>query len=146
MIKVNIINESNNELPLYATEGSAGMDLRAFVSEPIILKPMERKLISTGIRIGLPRGYEAQIRPRSGLALKKGISICNALGTIDSDYTGIVGVILINLSNEDFTVNNGDRIAQMVINKYEQVEWNTVNKLEETERGDGGFGHTGVRN
>lgn len=144
MIKVEIVNESNNEIPSYATEESAGMDLRAFVSEPITLKPLERKLISTGIRIKLPQGYEAQIRPRSGLALKKGISICNAIGTIDSDYTGILGVILINLGNEDFTINNGDRIAQMVINKYEQIEWNSVDKLEETERGNGGFGHTGV--
>jgi dUTP pyrophosphatase len=144
MIKVYIVNESNNELPSYATEESAGMDLRAFVSEPITLKPLERKLISTGIRIKLPQGYEAQIRPRSGLALKKGISICNAIGTIDSDYTGIVGVILINLGNKDFIVNNGDRIAQMIINKYEQIEWKTVDKLEETERGNGGFGHTGV--
>ena len=144
MIKVDIVNESNNEMPSYATKGSAGMDLRAFVSEPIVLKPFERRLISTGIKIKLPQGYEAQIRPRSGLALKKGISICNAIGTIDSDYTGVVGVILINFGNEDFIVNNGDRIAQMVINKYEQVEWNSVDKLEETERGNGGFGHTGV--
>lgn len=144
MIKVDIINESNNELPSYATEGSAGMDLRAFVSEPIILKPMERKIISTGIRIKLPKGYEAQIRSRSGMSIKHGVVVCNGIGTVDFDYTGIVGVILINLSNEDFTINNGDRIAQMVINKYEQVEWNTVDTLEETERGNGGFGHTGV--
>lgn len=144
MIKVDIINESNNDLPSYATEGSAGMDLRAFVSEPIILKPMERKVISTGIRIKLPKGYEAQIRSRSGMSIKYGVVVCNGIGTVDSDYTGIVGVILINLSNEDFTINNGDRIAQMIINKYEQVEWNTVDSLEETERGCGGFGHTGV--
>ena len=144
MIKVDIVNESTNEIPSYATKGSAGVDLRAFVSEPIILKPMERKLISTGIRIGLPKGYEAQIRPRSGMALKYGISVINTPGTIDEDFSGIVGVILINLSNEDFTINNGDRIAQMVINKYEQIEWNTVESLEETERGDGSFGHTGI--
>lgn len=144
MIKVDIVNESTNEIPSYATKGSAGMDLRAFVSEPILLKPMERKLISTGIRIGLPKGYEAQIRPRSGMTLKYGISVINTPGTIDEDFSGIVGVILINLSNEDFTINNGDRIAQMVINKYEQIEWNTVESLEETERGDGGFGHTGI--
>ena len=144
MIKVDIVNESTNEIPSYATKGSAGVDLRAFVSEPIILKPMERKLISTGIRIGLPKGYEAQIRPRSGMALKYGISVINTPGTIDEDFSGIVGVILINLSNEDFTINNGDRIAQMVINKYERIEWNTVESLEETERGDGSFGHTGI--
>lgn len=144
MVKVNIINESNNEMPSYATEGSAGMDLRAFLSEPIVLKPLERKLVSTGIRIKLPNGYEAQIRPRSGLALKKGLSLCNAIGTIDSDYTGVVGAIMINLSNEDIIINNGDRIAQMVINKYEQVELEPVELLEKTERGDGGFGHTGI--
>lgn len=145
MIKVDIVNETTNEIPSYATEGSAGMDLRAFVSEPITLKPMERKLISTGIRIGLPKGYEAQIRPRSGMALKYGVSVINTPGTIDADYTGIIGVVLINYSNEDFTINNGDRIAQMVINKYEQTEWNVVESLEETERGDGGYGHTGVK-
>lgn len=144
MIKVHIINESNNEMPSYATEGSAGMDLRAFLSEPIVLKPLERKLVSTGIRIKLPNGYEAQVRPRSGLALKKGLSLCNAIGTIDSDYTGVVGAIMINLSNEDIIINNGDRIAQMVINKYEQVELEPVELLEKTERGDGGFGHTGI--
>lgn len=145
MIKVDIVNETTNEIPSYATEGSAGMDLRAFVSEPITLKPMERKLISTGIRIGLPKGYEAQIRPRSGMALKYGVSVINTPGTIDADYTGIIGVVLINYSNEDFTINNGDRIAQMVINKYEQTEWNVVESLEETERGDCGYGHTGVK-
>ncbi len=143
MKQVEIVNESTNDLPVYSTEGSAGMDLRAFVSEPITLKPMERKLISTGIRIKLPKGYEAQIRSRSGMALKHGVVVCNGVGTIDFDYTGVIGVILINLSNEEFTINNGDRIAQMVINKYEQIEWETVDKLEETARGDGGFGHTG---
>lgn len=145
MIKVDIINESNNEMPSYATEGSAGMDLRANLTEQTTIKPMERKLISTGIRISLPNGYEAQIRPRSGLAIKNGISVLNTPGTIDQDFTGIIQVALINLSNEEFTVNNGDRIAQMVISKYEKIEWNETEKLEETVRGDGGFGHTGKR-
>ena len=144
-MKINVINKSKHPLPEYATEGSAGMDLRANIDEPIVLKPMERKLIPTGIFISLPIGYEAQIRPRSGLALKKGISLANAIGTVDADYRNEIGVILINLSNEDFVVNDGDRIAQLVIAKYERSEWNPVDVLDETERGLGGFGHTGVK-
>lgn len=147
MIEVEIINESNNDLPKYATDGSAGIDLRANINEEggcVILKPFERKLISTGIRISLPNGYEAQIRPRSGLALKHGITVLNTPGTIDSDYTGIIGVILINFSDNDFTVFNGDRIAQMVISKYEVAELKPVEELKKTTRGCGGFGHTGV--
>lgn len=145
MVKVNVVNESLNELPKYETSGSAGMDVRANISEPIILKPLERKLIPTGIHVNLPVGYELQVRPRSGLALKHGITCCNAIGTIDSDYTGDIGVILINLSNEEFTINPGDRIAQMIVSKYEQVSWEQVDVLKETERGSGGFGHTGVK-
>lgn len=144
-MKINVINKSKHPLPEYATEGSAGMDLRANLNAPITLRPLERKLIPTGIYIGLPAGYEAQVRPRSGLALKKGISVLNAPGTIDSDYTGEIGVILINLSNEDFVVNDGERIAQLVIAKYEKAEWNLVDVLDETERGLGGYGHTGVK-
>lgn len=143
--KFKIVNLSTNPLPTYATEQSAGMDLRAFLDDPVTLKPMERKLIPTGIKIALEEGYEAQIRPRSGLAMKKGITVLNSPATIDSDYRGDVGVILINLSNEDFVVNNGDRIAQMVIHKYETVEWEEVDELDQTERGEGGFGHTGVK-
>lgn len=144
-MKVNITNRSCNELPQYATPLSAGMDLRASLTEPIILKPMERRLIPTGIAIALPAGYEAQVRPRSGLALKKGITVLNSPGTIDADYRGEIGVILINLSQEDFTVNNGDRIAQMVIASYERTEWSLVEALDETERGTGGFGHSGEK-
>lgn len=142
-MKIKVINESKRNLPKYATEGSAGMDLYANIEETVILKPLERKLISTGLRISLPKGYEAQIRPRSGLALKHGISLANAIATIDCDYRGVVGVILINLSNEDFEVNDGDRIGQMIIAKYETAEWEETNSLDETERGEGGFGHTG---
>ena len=144
-MKIDIINKSKHPLPEYATEGSAGMDLRANIDEPIVLKPLERKLIPTGLFIALPYGYEAQIRPRSGLALKKGISLANAVATIDADYRGEIGVILINLSNEDFVVTDGERIAQMIIAKHERAEWNLVESLDETERGDGGFGHTGVK-
>lgn len=142
-MQIKIVNKSNNPLPHYATEHSAGMDLRAFVSEPIILKPLERRLIPTGLFIEIPEGYEAQIRPRSGLALKSGITCLNTPGTIDADYRGEIGVILINLSNQDFVINNGERISQMVINKYEKARLVEVEELSETLRGEGGFGHTG---
>lgn len=142
-MKIKVINESKHNLPKYATEGSAGMDLYANLEGKVTLKPLERKLIPTGLRIALPKGYEAQIRPRSGLALKHGISLGNAVATIDADYRGLIGVILINLSNETFEVNDGDRIAQMVIAKHEIAEWEETDTLDETERGDGGFGHTG---
>ena len=142
-MKVKVINKSKHALPAYATEGSAGMDLRANIDEPIVLRPMERKLIPTGIYIALPMGYEAQVRPRSGLALKHGIGLANMIGTVDCDYRNEIGVILINLGQEDFVVNDGERIAQMVIAKYERAEWEPVEELDETERGEGGFGHTG---
>lgn len=142
-MKVKIVNNSKHQLPTYATTGSAGMDLRANIDAPITLNVGERVLIPTGLHIQLPEGYEAQIRPRSGMALKHGITCANTPGTVDADYTGDVGVILINLGNEPFTVNDGDRIAQMVIGQYTQVEWNEVDALNETERGNGGFGHTG---
>ena len=144
MVKINIINKSKHNLPEYATPQSAGLDLRANLDEPVVLKPLERALIPTGLFIALPDGYEAQIRPRSGLAIKKGISLVNAPGTIDADYRGEIGVILVNLSNEDFVVEDGERIAQMVIARYEQAEFQPVEVLDETERGAGGFGHTGV--
>jgi dUTP pyrophosphatase len=140
----NIVNQSNNPLPLYSTEHSAGMDLRAFLAKQIVLKPMERALIPTGIFIEVPEGFEAQVRPRSGLAIKNGITVLNTPGTIDADYRGEVKVILINLSNESFTIQNGDRIAQMVIAKYEKITWNEVKQLSDTERGAGGFGSSGV--
>lgn len=145
MIKIEIINKSKHSLPQYATKGSAGMDLRANIDEDIILKPLERKLIPTGLFIALPIGFEAQVRPRSGLAVKQGISVLNAPGTVDPDYRGEIGVILINLSNEDFIVKDGERIAQMVIAKYEQAELVPVDVLDETERGAGGYGHTGIK-
>ena len=144
-MKVQIVNNSKHELPKYATKLSAGMDLRANIEEPIVLQPGERRLIPTGIHIGLPQGYEAQVRPRSGLALKHGLTCLNSPGTIDTDYTGEVGVILINHGQEPFTINDGDRIAQMVIAKYKQVTWVEVEELQATERGDGGFGHTGKK-
>ena len=144
-MKVQIVNNSKHELPKYATKLSAGIDLRANIEEPIVLQPGERRLIPTGIHIGLPQGYEAQVRPRSGLALKHGITCLNSPGTIDADYTGDVGVILINHGQEPFTINDGDRIAQMVIAKYKQVTWVEVEELQATERGDGGFGHTGKK-
>lgn len=144
-MKINVVNKGKQELPRYATKRSAGMDLRADIEESIILKPMKRVLIPTGLHIQLPEGYEAQIRPRSGLALKRGISVLNSPGTIDSDYIGDIGVILINLSDEDFVVSPGERIAQMIIAPYVQAEWNPVNELEITERADGGFGHSGVK-
>jgi len=144
-MKVKVINKSKHELPAYATIQSAGMDLRANLDEPVTLHPLERRLIPTGIYIGLPIGYEAQVRPRSGLALKHGITVCNTPGTVDADYRGEIGVVLINLSNEDFVVNDGERIAQMVIAKHERAEWDVVDVLDETERGMGGYGHTGVK-
>lgn len=142
-MKVQIINKSHHPLPSYATLQSAGMDIRANLSEPVEIKPLERKLIPTGLYIALPDGYEAQMRPRSGLALKHGITLLNTPGTIDADYRGEIGVILANLSNEPFVVNDGERICQMVIASYQQVEWQRVEVLSETERGAGGFGHTG---
>ncbi len=142
-MQINIINKSNNALPKYETEQSAGVDLRAFLQEDVIIKPLQRVLIPTGLYIELPQGYEAQIRPRSGLAYKHGITVLNTPGTIDADYRGEIKVILVNLSNEDFTIKSGERICQMVINKYEQTEFNLVDKLSETKRGEGGFGHTG---
>ena len=147
MNKVNckIINKSNNPLPTYQSEGAAAVDLTAFLKEDKILKPLERLLIPTGIQIALPKGYEAQVRPRSGLALKKGISVLNSPGTIDSDYRGDIGVILINLSNEDFIIHNGDRIAQLIVTSYSQISWVEQEKLDVTGRGKGGFGSTGVK-
>jgi dUTP pyrophosphatase len=143
-MQIRIINQSNNLLPEYKTRGSAGVDISAHVSEPVVLKPLERGLIPTGLFIELPEGYEAQIRPRSGLAMKNGITCLNTPGTIDSDYRGEIKVILINLSSENFTINNGDRIAQMVIARHEQAAFVEVEVLEATTRGAGGFGHTGV--
>lgn len=141
---IKVINRSKHQLPSYATPLSAGMDLRANIESPITLQPMERKLVPTGLFLELPQGYEAQIRPRSGLALKKGITVLNSPGTIDADYRGEVGVILINLSQEPFVIEDGERICQMIIAKHEQPTWEEVQVLGETERGDGGFGHTGV--
>jgi dUTP pyrophosphatase len=143
-MEVKIINRSKHQLPSYATALSAGMDLRANLDTPIVLQPLERTLVPTGLFMALPQGYEAQVRPRSGLAIKKGITVLNSPGTIDADYRGEVGVILINLSAEDFVINDGERIAQMVIARHEQVEWQPVEVLDETERGAGGFGHSGV--
>ena len=139
------MSKGHQPLPQYATEQSAGMDLRANLEEPIVLKPLERRLIPTGLHIALPKGYEAQVRPRSGLALKKGITVLNSPGTIDADYRGEVGVLLINLSQEDFFVNDGERIAQMIIARHEQGVFEAVEALDETERGEGGYGHTGVK-
>ena len=144
-MKVNIINKGHQPLPQYATEQSAGMDLRANLDEPVTLKPLERKLIATGLHIALPAGFEAQVRPRSGLALKKGITVLNTPGTIDADYRGEIGVVLINLSPEDLIVNDGERIAQMVIARHEKADFIEVEVLDETERGEGGYGHTGVK-
>lgn len=143
-MKIQIINKSKHVLPQYATALSAGMDLRANIDTPILLKPMQRKLVPTGLYIALPEGFEAQIRPRSGLALKKGITLLNTPGTIDADYRGEIGVIVVNLSEEDFIIEDGERIAQMVIARYEKAEWEEVEVLGETKRGDGGFGHTGT--
>lgn len=144
-LKVKVINKSKHELPAYSTPQSAGMDLRANIDESLTLHPMERKLITTGIYMALPIGYEAQIRPRSGLALKHGVTVLNTPGTVDADYRGEVMVLLVNLSQEDFIVNDGERIAQMVIAKHEQADFVEVTELDETDRGDGGYGHTGVK-
>jgi len=144
-MEIKIVNKSNNKLPAYSTGLSAGMDLRAFLPEAVVLKPLERKLIPTGLFVEIPAGFEAQIRPRSGLALKKGITVLNSPGTIDADYRGEVGIILINLSSEEFVIESGERICQMIIASHETVQWNLVEKLEETERGEGGFGHTGKK-
>jgi dUTP pyrophosphatase len=143
-MKIRIVNKSSNPLPQYATKASAGIDLRANLEKEVVLKPMERTLVPTGLFIELPVGYEAQVRPRSGLAIKKGITVLNTPGTIDADYRGEIMVIMINLSNEDFTIKHGERIAQMIIAAHEQAEWVEVEKLDDTERGAGGFGHTGV--
>lgn len=142
-MKIKIINTSSNPLPQYATTQSAGVDLRADIPSPIELKPLERKLIPTGLRIALPPGYEAQVRPRSGMALKHGIGVLNSPGTIDADYRGEIGVILVNLSDTSFMLQPGERIAQMIIARYEQAEWEETEELDSTERGEGGFGHTG---
>jgi dUTP pyrophosphatase len=144
-ISVNIVNTSAHPLPSYATDGSAGMDLRASLADAVTLQPLERSLIPTGLFIELPEGYEAQIRPRSGMAIKQGITCLNSPGTVDSDYRGELKIILINLSNTPQTINNGDRIAQMVIAKTEKAEWVLVQQLNDTVRGDGGFGHSGVK-
>ncbi|MCF8379889.1 MAG: dUTP diphosphatase [Bacteroidales bacterium] len=144
-MKVKIVNKSSHDLPQYSTEFSAGLDLRANINADIVLKSLERVLIPTGLYIELPKGLEAQIRPRSGLALKHGISIVNSPGTIDSDYRGEIGVILINLSKEEFTIKNGERICQMVISRHENIEWQHVDTLQESARGEGGFGHTGKK-
>ena len=145
MLKIKVVNKSHHPLPQYATEQSAGMDLRANLETPVTLQPLERRLIPTGLYISLPAGYEAQVRPRSGLALKKGITVLNTPGTIDADYRGEIGVVLINLSQETFVVEDGERIAQMVIARHEQGVFETVEVLDETERGAGGYGHTGVK-
>lgn len=145
MVKVKVVNIGRQPLPEYATSQSAGLDLRANIESPITLKPLERRLIPTGLRIALPEGYEAQVRPRSGLALKHGITVLNTPGTIDADYRGELMVLLVNLSNEDFVINESERIAQMIIAKYETVAWEPVEVLDETERGEGGYGHTGVK-
>lgn len=145
MTTVKIINKGKQPIPAYATTQSAGMDIRANIDEPFILKPLQRRLVPTGLYIALPDGYEAQIRPRSGLALKHGITVINTPGTIDADYRGEIGIVLVNLSDTDFTVNPGERIAQMVIAKYEKVALEEVEQLDETERGAGGYGHTGVK-
>ncbi|TXG37117.1 dUTP diphosphatase [Seonamhaeicola maritimus] len=144
-MKIKIINKSNHDLPHYETIASAGMDLRANISESRVLKPLERSIVGTGLFIELPVGLEAQVRPRSGLAAKKGITVLNAPGTIDADYRGEIGVILVNLSNEEFSINNGERIAQLVIAKHERAEWVSVEELSDTDRGAGGFGSTGTK-
>ncbi len=144
MIELSVINKSNNPLPVYQTQQSAGLDLNAFIDESIEIGPLDRKLVGTGLYIALPEGYEAMIRPRSGMALKHGITVLNTPGTIDADYRGEIKVLLINLSNEKFKISNGDRIAQMVVNKFEQVQFKLVDNLDSTERGAGGYGHTGI--
>ena len=144
-MEIKIINKSNHELPHYETIASAGMDLRANITEAITLKPLARTIVKTGLFIELPIGFEAQVRPRSGLAAKKGVTVLNAPGTIDADYRGEIGVILVNISNEDFVIENGERIAQLVIAKHERAEWKEVEVLSDTDRGEGGFGSTGVK-
>ena len=144
MYKIKVINKSSNALPEFGTIQSAGVDLRAFISEPIVLKPLQRVLVPTGLFFELPAGTEAQIRPRSGLAFKHGVTVLNSPGTIDADYRGEIKVILVNLSNDDFVINNGERICQMVVSKYEKFEWVLTDTLDDSHRGDGGFGHTGV--
>jgi len=142
-MEIKVVNKSGNELPVYSTDHSAGMDLRAFLDSPVTIMPLKRALIKTGLYIQLPEGFEAQVRPRSGLALKNGVSVLNTPGTIDADYRGEIGVILVNLSDESFVVNNGDRIAQMIISRFEKAVLIQVDELDQTERGAGGFGHTG---
>jgi dUTP pyrophosphatase len=144
-MEVKIVNRSGNPLPAYSTEYSAGMDLRAAIEQSIVLKPLDRKLVPTGLFIELPEGYEAQIRPRSGLAMKHGITVLNTPGTIDADYRGEIGVILVNLSSEDYKIDPGERICQMVINNYEKIRWKEADRLPESDRGVGGFGHTGTK-
>jgi dUTP pyrophosphatase len=143
-MKVKVINKSKHSLPNYETIASAGMDLRANINKPIVLKPLQRAIVKTGLFMELPIGYEAQVRPRSGLAAKKGITVLNSPGTIDADYRGEIGVILVNLSNEDFEIQDGERVAQMVIAKHEQIQWEETVELETSERGTGGFGSTGI--
>ncbi|THG55439.1 dUTP diphosphatase [Muribaculum caecicola] len=143
-MKVKIINKSHHPLPAYETFSSAGMDVRAFLTQPVELKPLQRALIPTGLYIQLPHGYECQIRPRSGLALKHGISLVNTPGTIDADYRGEIGIIVINMSDTPFVINDGERICQMVVKQYTHVEWESVERLDDTKRGDGAFGHTGL--
>ncbi|MBB1538145.1 MAG: dUTP diphosphatase [Prevotella sp.] len=145
MVKIKIVNKGQQPLPTYATAQSAGMDLRANIDAPITLRPMERQLIPTGLHIALPEGFEAQVRPRSGLALKHGITVLNTPGTIDADYRGELKVLLVNFSNTDFVINAGERVAQMVIARYEKVDFEQVTELDDTERGAGGYGHTGVK-
>jgi len=145
MIKIRVVNKGHQPLPIYATQQSAGMDLRANLDSSVVLKPMERKLIPTGLHIALPVGYEAQIRPRSGLALKHGITVLNTPGTVDADYRGEIMVLLINFSSDEFIINDGERIAQMIIARHENAEFIAVEELDETERGEGGYGHTGVK-
>jgi dUTP pyrophosphatase len=144
-IQVKIVNKSPNALPAYSTEQSAGMDLRAWLTAPVTLQPLERKLIPTGISIALPQGYECQLRPRSGMALKRGLTLLNTPGTIDADYRGEIGVIVVNLSNEPQTIENGERLCQMVVARHETVDWEAVDTLDSTQRGAGGFGHTGTK-
>lgn len=145
MVKIKVVNTGKQSLPAYATCQSAGMDLRAEIEEPVTLRPLERQLVPTGLHIALPDGYEAQVRPRSGLALKHGVTLLNSPGTIDADYRGEIKVLLVNLSNEDFVIRRGERIAQMVIARYEKAELEQAETLDSTERGEGGFGHTGVK-
>ena len=145
MIQIKVVNKGHQQLPAYATPQGAGMDLRANIDEPITLHPLERRLIPTGLHIALPEGYEAQVRPRSGLALKHGLTVLNTPGTIDADYRGEIGVVLVNLSKEDFVINDGERIAQMVIARHEQADFVVVEELDQTERGEGDYGHTGVK-